>query len=331
MEAMKLFKRLVLIVVSLLVIVLIGIITYAATPLSNCQFPSKVSNVSSTGLGQSSGKSMDHVKYVEASDHTRLAYREYIPDKPKAIVIFYHGSGANSAAGYQPIGEDLSTKYHIATYLPDIRGHGLSAGKRGDTPSVEQMYEDVTTMIAAAHEQFPSTPVFLGGHSAGAGLIVNYINSPSHEFVDGYLFVSPDFGLKSKTMYEGNGGFATVCTRAYVINALSGGWLKGHAVGVRYNYSDEQLKSDIGLVQDNSVNMSLALNPSKPDKEVAQIDRHFGLWVGAEDEIMNPQKVTAFASLAKEVSKQSLIQIVPGEKHLGILNDTGNLIGPWVL
>ncbi|WP_257031398.1 alpha/beta hydrolase [Paenibacillus sp. E222] len=156
--------------------------------------------MSTTGIGQTKvGKwsITDHVQYTEANDHIRLAYRTYVPTRLKAMVIFYHGSGANSAAGYQPIGEEMSQNFRIVTYLPDIRGHGLSEGPRGDAPSVQQVYNDVTSIIDAAHRQFPSVPVFLGGHSAGAGLVVNYINSPHPEVVNAYLFISPDFGPNS--------------------------------------------------------------------------------------------------------------------------------------
>jgi acylglycerol lipase len=334
---MKRVKKLLLILLSLICLLVLSGIIYAATPLSSCEFKERVvSDVSSEGVGGSESTTgnrlvNEHVQYLAASDHTKLAYRKYAPLNPKAVVIFYHGSGANSAAGYEPIGEGLSGKYDIVTYLPDIRGHGLSGGPRGDAPGLQQGYDDVSLLVENAHKEFPAVPVYLGGHSAGAGLIINYINSPNHQPVNGYVFVAPDFGLKSKTMYEGNGNFATVCTKAYVVNALTGGLFKGHAVGVRYNYSEEQLKSDIGLVANNSVNMSLALNPGKPAEEVAEIDKPFGLWVGAEDEIMNPQKVVQFADNAKQVRNQSFTQIVPGEKHLTILNDTADLLGPWVL
>ena len=79
-----------------------------------------------------------HVEYLAATDGVRLAYRAYVPGKPVAIVIFYHGLGANSGAGYVPIGQALSERYDIATFLPDIRGHGLSGGDRGDTPSIKR-------------------------------------------------------------------------------------------------------------------------------------------------------------------------------------------------
>ncbi|MFF2089785.1 alpha/beta hydrolase [Paenibacillus sp. NPDC058174] len=333
---MKRVKKALLILFTVVCVLLIVGIGYAATPLSSCPFKNQVvSDVSSEGVGRSgtaTGSRLvnEHVQYAEASDHTRLAYRKYTPESPKAVVIFYHGSGANSAAGYEPIGEGLSGDYNVAAYLPDIRGHGLSGGPRGDAPSQQQVYDDVSLLINQAREEFPSVPLYIGGHSAGAGLIVNYINSPGHRDVNGYVFVAPDFGLKSMTMYEGNGNFATVCTKAYVVNGITGGIFKGHAVGVRYNYSEEQLKSDIGLVSTNSVIMSLALNPRNPEQEVAAIDKPFGLWVGADDEIMNPQKVVQFADNAKQVKGQSFTQIVPDEKHLTILNDTAQLIGAWL-
>lgn len=332
---MKIAKRIVLMILAIMIILVGGVFTYAATPLSTCKFSSNVvANISSEGVGPSDSGTgnrltSDHVQYVKATDHLRLAYRRYVPANPKAVVIFYHGSGANSGAGYEPIGQQLQ-QYGIATFLPDIRGHGLSAGTRGDAPSEQQVYDDVSRMIDDAHRQFPGVPVFLGGHSAGAGLVVNYIHSPNHQNVKGYLFVAPDFGPSSKTMKEDKGNFATVCVKAIVAHKLTAGLLKGHATAVRYNYSEEQMNSGLGLVQTNSVNMALALNPTKPSQEVAEIDRPFGLWIGADDEIMDAPKIVEFSKLATKVSRKSFTQIVPGEKHLTILNQTGNLIAPWI-
>ncbi|WP_208837170.1 hypothetical protein [Paenibacillus cellulositrophicus] len=109
---MKTIKRLLLTILVLLMIVTAGVVTFAVTPLSSCRFSGHVvSNVSSEGVGPDTDATSrlpaDHVQYVEATDRLRLAYRSYIPDHPKAMVLFYHGSGANSGAGYEPIGEEL--------------------------------------------------------------------------------------------------------------------------------------------------------------------------------------------------------------------------------
>ena len=295
------------------------------------RFPARtVSDISTTVIPRST-IDQSHVQYLDATDGIRLAYRAYVPTNPVAIVVFYHGSGANSGAGYVPIGETLSQRYDIATYLPDIRGHGLSGGDRGDTPTVQQIYTDATALIQGIRRQYPTTPLFLGGHSAGAGLVIDYANSPNHELVTGYLFVCPDFGRKSNTVrLQGPSSFISVITKPFVVNAITRGLLMAHTYALRFNYSKEALQSGAGLIQYNTVDMALALNPQKPGHELAAIDRPFGLWIGANDEVMYPDRIVAYAQHATRVISISQVEIVPGETHLSILSSIASRIGPWV-
>ena len=76
---------------------------------------------------------------------------------------------------YQYLASDLSSKYHITVYTPDLRGHGESGGKRGDTSSKEQVWVDISTMIDLVQKENPNLPVYLVGHSSGAGLLLNYL------------------------------------------------------------------------------------------------------------------------------------------------------------
>jgi alpha-beta hydrolase superfamily lysophospholipase len=286
----------------------------------------------STGVIPRAEADQSHVQYYEAIDGIRLAYRAYLPTNPVAIAIFYHGSGANSGAGYVPIGEALSERYGVATYLPDIRGHGLSGGDRGDTPSVQQIYNDTTSLIQNIKRLYPRTRLFLGGHSAGAGLVINYANSPNRESVAGYLFVCPDFGRKSNTVRLGGpNSFISVITKPFIVAAITHSVLMSHTYALRFNYSREALQSGAGLIQYNTVDMALALNPQKPGQEFAAIDRPFGLWIGANDEVMYPDKFIAFAHRATKVISISDVEIVPNETHLSILNTIASRIGPWVL
>jgi alpha-beta hydrolase superfamily lysophospholipase len=299
-------------------------------------FPTRfsASTVSDISTGAVPREKIDqsHVEYLAATDNIRLAYRAFVPSKPVAIVVFYHGSGANSGAGYIPIGEALSEHYDIATYLPDIRGHGLSGGRRGDTPTVQQVFTDTTSLIQYIRKQYPTTPLFLGGHSAGAGLVIDYANSPHHESVAGYLFVCPDFGRKSNTVRLGGpNSFISVITKPFVVNAISHGLLMAHTYALRFNYSEEALHSAARLIQYNTVDMALALNPQKPSQEFAAIDRPFGLWIGAKDEVMYPDRIVAFAQRAQKVISTSHVEIVPNETHLSILSTIAAKIGPWVI
>lgn len=268
---------------------------------------------------------------LTASDGVRLSYRRYIPITPRAVVLFYHGGGAHSGAGYQYLGNGLQNEFDVAVYMPDIRGHGASEGPDGDTPNPGQVWKDITTFLKHIHTEFPQLPLLLGGHSSGAGLVLNYASQPGHEAVDNYIFLSPEFGFRSKTARPSLAtSFTTVKTFPFIINAMSGGLLSGHSHAVRFNYPAELLASNKSLVSSYTVNMANAITPFAPQKQIAKIDRAFGLWIGADDELINPVKVLAFADLAVSVRAASEVGIISKAKHLSILMDAHATIGPWI-
>jgi acylglycerol lipase len=282
-------------------------------------------------LQEASSVELPILETLTASDGATLAYRRYIPAAPRAAVLFYHGGGAHSGVGYQHLGSGLQMQFDTVVYMPDIRGHGASGGPRGDTPSPKQVWADITTFIKHIRVEFPQLPLFLGGHSSGAGLILNYTGQPNHEPVDGYIFLSPEFGFRSKTARPSLATpFATVNTLPFIINAMSGGLLCGHSHAVRFNYPAELLASDKGLVASNTVNMANAITPSAPHQQFAAIDRAFGLWIGADDELLLPSEVLAFADLAVSVQADSRVNSIPDAKHLSILVKAHETVGPWI-
>ena len=182
------------------------------------------------------------LQYIEASDRTRLAFREYKPKKIMVILIFYHGGGTYSGGGYQYIGNGLSSRYNILVITPDIRGHGDSGGEEGDAPSPEQVFDDIGVFIRHMKAKYPQKPVFLGGHSSGGGTILNYSSFNKREKVRGYIFVSPHFGFRSKTEIENPvNPFATVKTDLFVQNAMFG--THGNSKAIFFNYSKEVLQN----------------------------------------------------------------------------------------
>jgi len=268
---------------------------------------------------------------LTASDGVTLSYRRYTPIAPRAVVLFYHGGGAHSGAGYQFLGSGLQNEFNLAIFMPDIRGHGASEGPRGDTPSPRQVWKDITTFIKHIHAEFPQLPLFLGGHSSGAGLILNYASQPNHEAIDNYIFLSPEFGFRSKTARPSLAtSFAKVNTLPFIINAMSGGLLSGHSRAVRFNYPAEMLASDKGLVSSYTVNMANAITPYAPHRQFSKIDRAFGLWIGADDELISPDRVMAFADLAVLVRAASEVGSISKAKHLSILVNAHAMIGPWI-
>ena len=107
-----------------------------------------------------------------ASDGVRLSYRCYAPAARRAAVLVYHGGGAHSGVGYQFVGHGLQTQCDAVVYTPDIRGHGASDGPRGDASNPKQVWVDTTTFIKHVRAEFPHLPLFLGGHSTGAGFLL---------------------------------------------------------------------------------------------------------------------------------------------------------------
>ena len=206
-----------------------------------------------------------------------------------------------------------------------------SGGPRGDAPSPKQVWADITTFIKHIRTEFPHLPLFLGGHSSGGGVTLNYASQPDHEIVNGYVFLSPQLGFRAQTDRPClSAPFAKVDTSAFVAYAMSGGTAHGHDYAVQFNYPAEILAGDPGLVAAITVNMAVALTPLAPHDQFAILDRPFGLWIGSEDELFLPDKVLAFADLAVSVRAHSQVSSIPGAKHLSVLVRSHETIGPWI-
>ncbi|UCX05744.1 alpha/beta hydrolase [Shewanella glacialimarina] len=278
-------------------------------------------------------KSLQPIDHVQASDDVSLAYRAYLPKQAQAILIFYHGAGAHSGLSYNHIGADLRDNFNIAVYMPDIRGHGGSGGNRGDTPQVEKVWLDINTMVNVARDKYPNLPLFVGGHSSGAGLALNYSSWDQRAEIDGYVFLAPYFGYRSETNYDTGENkrfeFSIVKTSDFVINSMSGGLFSGHSKAVKFNFPDSVLRDNPEIVPFNTVNMSNAVTPHSPDTQLSDIQQ-FGLWIGMQDEAFDPLKVTMFAQKysGKEASKE--IEIVDKENHFSIILNAASFVGPWI-
>jgi alpha-beta hydrolase superfamily lysophospholipase len=271
------------------------------------------------------------IQLVQAGDGEMLCYRHYASPAAKAAVIFYHGGGAHSGAGYQHLADGLRRYFDIDVYTPDIRGNGASLSPRGDSPTPSQVWEDVSAFVEHARAERPNLPLFLGGHSSGAGAVLNYAVWANRQTVEGYVFLSPQLGASSLTGRPSQRApFVRVDTDAFVEYAKSDGQSHGHDYAVHFNYPADALIADPGLVSSITVNMSLALTPPAPQEQFAGLDRPFGLWIGSEDELFLPDRVLSFGSLAHSVRESSEVALIPGATHLSVLLSAHGQIGAWI-
>jgi len=271
--------------------------------------------------------------FFKADDGARLAVYPYLADHPVATLVFVHGGGAYSGAGYPAMAAGLAKNWGVNTYLIDLRGHGNSEGPRGDSPSVEQVYRDLQRVIGQVRGD-SALPLFLGGHSSGAGVVLNYLTWKPDNRIQGYIFVSPYLGYKSDTDKEPltdhkpAPSFSQVDVGPFVLNSMSLGLLGGHTYAVQFNYPDRVLKNQPLLIPSITVNMALASTPADPIAQFKTVDHPFALFIGADDELMDTTKVMAFADLASpEIRAASRAQVVEKANHLSILLKADALVG----
>jgi len=263
--------------------------------------------------------------FLHTSDGIDLAYYAFLPQKPSAIIVFYHGGGFYTNSAYQYIGMRLEKEYNIGSYFIDIRGHGHSQGPRGDAPSIEQVFEDISTVLIFVKKTHPSTPIYLAGHSSGAGLILNYTVYPKKIDVNGYILLAPYLGPRVGVERSGAPAFVKkVRLWIYLLNQLLKIPFFQHTPAVFFNYPDALLKQDPLIVTSYTYTMSCGTTPNNPQGIFEQLDKPTTLYIGSDDEQFDPEKVTAFA----QYNKNGLVsaQIVPNLKHLTILLDAPELI-----
>lgn len=101
-----------------------------------------------------------------------LHAQRWEPDEPVAgAVALVHGLGEHSGR-YQHVAVALGAAgFALCSF--DLRGHGRSTGRRGDTRLAAAM-GDIDRLLADTGARFPGTPLFLYGHSLGGLLVLRY-------------------------------------------------------------------------------------------------------------------------------------------------------------
>ena len=107
-------------------------------------------------------------------DNSSVFMRVWKPDDPKAVkgvIGLVHGLGEH-AGRYQHVAEYF-VEQGFAVIAPDLRGHGQSAGLRGDA-AYEQLLDQVNHLLEEATKLFPNKPRFLYGHSMGGNVVLGH-------------------------------------------------------------------------------------------------------------------------------------------------------------
>ncbi len=129
------------------------------------------------------------LQYLTTADNVQLYYELWLPDNPRAVIVFLHGLG-DHLGRYADFAQHLLHRgYGMCLY--DQRGHGKSSGRRGHCRSLADYLRDLSMIIDMVHETKPASPVFLIGHSFGAQIAINFVAKYS-KGLRGLVALSPN-------------------------------------------------------------------------------------------------------------------------------------------
>lgn len=119
----------------------------------------------------------------------RLRYRTWEPTGARAAIVVVHGLGEHSGR-YEAFGARMAD-YRFATFACDLRGHGLSDGRRGHVPSFDAVLQDVDRFRREVQGLTDErVPLFVLGHSMGGLIALRYQEEYAKAFT-GAIIVSP--------------------------------------------------------------------------------------------------------------------------------------------
>ena len=121
---------------------------------------------------QKGERMLDNFVLKEVGSGQKVVGYHWPVEKPDYVVCLVHGIG-EYAGRYERVTAAMNEK-NIAVVSMDLRGHGLTFGKRGHCAPRKDVLMDIDDLIAYAQEQYPGVPLILYGHSMGGNITMDY-------------------------------------------------------------------------------------------------------------------------------------------------------------
>lgn len=126
---------------------------------------------------------------IAGVDGIRLAWHAWEAKVTRAALVVVHGHGEHGSR-YHEFARRMAAG-GISTYALDLRGHGLSDGRRGHTPSFDVFLQELDRFRREVDGLAGrSLPTFLLGHSMGGLIALRYQQEYAGRF-NGAVIVSP--------------------------------------------------------------------------------------------------------------------------------------------
>ncbi len=247
---------------------------------------------------KASGNFLEPDRLVELGGPASTVAGLFKPDgAAKGVLIFLHGGGANMH-GYGGLADRVRHAAQYAVLTPDIRGHGRSPGRRGYAPTPQTVWADVDAAVDWAQQAYPGVPIFVGGHSSGGGLALNWAarrraTSPT---VAGLILLAPLLSAGAERRRNGP-GFARARPWVLLVYLFSGKRLASQSDAVRFAFPDAATAAG-DLVCAYSPGMALAVTPGNARTALSKLAIPVLMLAAANDELFDAEDLRAASSAA---------------------------------
>jgi alpha-beta hydrolase superfamily lysophospholipase len=134
---------------------------------------------------------VDHASVqFAAADGLLLTRQVWRPEgAPAAVLAVIHGYGEHGGR-HRGLAEDMAAR-GCAVHVYDLRGHGLSGGRRGHLGRFSDYLDDTAVFLDAVGEEQPGQPLYLLGHSLGGLIAAAYVEDRPTDALAGLILSSP--------------------------------------------------------------------------------------------------------------------------------------------
>ena len=127
---------------------------------------------------------------ITAKDGKELKFYSWLPDqKINAAIGIIHGLGEHSNR-YNDFAKYFCDK-GFGIYSIDLRGHGLSEGKRGHINNFNTLLDDSEEMFIQIRKRNLNIPMIMFGHSLGGCIALNYLCQKKSKEIELAIISSP--------------------------------------------------------------------------------------------------------------------------------------------
>ena len=135
---------------------------------------------------------------ITAPDGLHLHARHWAAPAPSGVVVVAHGFGEHSGC-YDHVARALVATVGSDVLVADLRGHGVSPGRRGVVRRYDELTGDLIAAFDHAGRERPGLPRFVLGHSNGGPLALRAALDPrAGPEIAGLILSNPSLRLAAR-------------------------------------------------------------------------------------------------------------------------------------